>query len=270
MPDGVRERILRWSGPRSEPADDVLAAEEPLEIRVNGVPVAVVMRTPGHDEELGLGFLLTERVIASAGDVAHLRHCSVVPDPDAEDNVLLATLRTGVSVDLERLRRNVYASSGCGLCGKATIEAATACAPPLTDDVRVPASVLYALPDRLRSAQRMFAATGGLHAAGLADAAGSLLVVREDVGRHNAVDKVIGWAVRCGSPTAGRVLMVSGRTSFEIVQKAAAARIPVVAAVSAPSSLAVGLARSKGITLIGFLRGESMNVYAGSQRITAN
>jgi FdhD protein len=257
-----------WAGDAARPGRDALAREEPLEIRINGVPVAVLMRTPGHDEDLGHGFLITERVVNSPADIASVRHCTNLPDAAAEDNVLLVALREGVALDLERLRRNIYSNSSCGLCGKATIEAAVAVAGPVDDPVRVPHAVLYALPNRLRREQPVFDATGGLHAAGLFDAAGELLAIREDVGRHNAVDKTVGWAVRSGRfPPAGTILMVSGRASFEIVQKAAAARIPVVAAVSAPSSLAVESAQALGITLAGFLRGEGMNVYAGPQRI---
>jgi FdhD protein len=196
-----------------------------------------------------------------------VRHCGG-DRPDADENVVRVVLRPGVRTDLEKLRRNLFASSSCGVCGKATLENALATAPPLDDPARIEASLLLELPERLRAAQRAFDETGGLHAAGLFDGAGQLLVVREDVGRHNAVDKVIGWAARAGRmPLAGHTLVVSGRASFEIVQKALAARIPIVAAVSAPSSLAVGLAQSAGIALIGFLRGRGFNAYGARERV---
>ena len=267
--DGVREvKVIRFAAGSAEPAHDRVAHEEPLEIQLAGASLAVVMRTPGHDLELVTGFLLTERAVASLAEVESVRHCSEATDPAAEDNVVRVTLRPGSKPDLERLRRNLFASSSCGVCGKATLENALASAAPLDDDTRVPASLLPALPERLRAAQHVFAETGGLHAAGLFDAEGRLLVAREDVGRHNAVDKVIGWAARTGRvPLAGHVLVVSGRASFEIVQKALAARVPIVAAVSAPSSLAVSLAEAGGIALVGFLRGRGFNVYGACERI---
>ncbi len=269
LQEGVRPApVTRFAGAEGRRGEDRVAHEEPLEIQLGTTSLAVVMRTPGHDEELGLGFLVTERVVSRADEVEALRHCSVAPHPEAEENVLRVTLREGVEVDLERLRRNLFASSSCGICGKASIENALATAPPLADDSRIATDVLYGLPDRLRAAQAVFDETGGLHAAGLFDAAGRLQVAREDVGRHNAVDKVIGWAAREGRlPLSGHVLMVSGRTSFEIVQKALAARIPVVAAVSAPSSLAVRLATESGMTLVGFLRGRGLNLYGNPERV---
>jgi FdhD protein len=192
----------------------------------------------------------------------------VVADPASEDNVIRVTLRRGLRVDLERLRRNLYASSSCGICGKATIDNVLQTAPPLSDASRFAARFFHALPKRLRESQAVFSQTGGLHAAGIFSSQGDLLVVREDVGRHNAVDKAIGWAVRGDRlPLGGHVLMVSGRISYEIVQKALAARIPVVAAVSAPSSLAIELAERAGMMLIGFLRGSGFNVYGQQERI---
>jgi FdhD protein len=267
--DGVRAvEIVRFAGASGAPARDRVAHEEPLEIQLGPVSLAVVMRTPGHDLELVTGFLVTERAIDSLADVEAVRHCSEAVDPAAEDNVVRVILAPGVTPDLERLRRNLFASSSCGVCGKATLENALASAKPLDDATRVPASFLHALPEQLRAAQRVFDETGGLHAAGLFDASGRLLVAREDVGRHNAVDKVIGWAARAGRlPLSGCALMVSGRASFEIVQKALAARIPIVAAVSAPSSLAVSLAEAAGIALVGFLRGGGFNVYGARERI---
>ncbi|HKA89291.1 MAG TPA: formate dehydrogenase accessory sulfurtransferase FdhD [Haliangiales bacterium] len=265
--DGERFDVVErdeWRGAAHQRAEDAVAREEPLEIRIGGVPVAVVMRTPGDDEELVRGFLVTERVVDRAEDVASVRHCADA----AEDNVMQAVLARGVEVDLARLRRNLYASSSCGVCGKTSIAAAMGCAPPIADNVRVPSDVLYGLPARLRAAQEVFGRTGGLHAAGLFDERGEPLAVREDVGRHNAVDKIVGWAAAAGLlPLSRRILMVSGRVSFEIVQKALAARAPILAAVSAPSSLAVDAARAGGMTIVGFVRGERMCVYAGAERV---
>jgi FdhD protein len=269
MSDAVREAdVLRVEGAEARPARDLVAHEEPLEIQLSGTPLAVLMRTPGHDLELVTGFVLTERVVESLAEVEAVRHCTDVRTPEAEDNVVRVTLRAGLRPDLERLRRNLFASSSCGVCGKATLENALATAPPLDDPTRLRASLLTGLPGQLRAAQPVFDETGGLHAAGLFDSEGRLLVAREDVGRHNAVDKVVGWAARAGRlPLAGSVLVVSGRASFEIVQKALAARIPIVAAVSAPSSLAVSLAHAAGIALVGFLRGAGFNVYGARERI---
>ncbi|HBZ69352.1 MAG TPA: formate dehydrogenase accessory sulfurtransferase FdhD [Deltaproteobacteria bacterium] len=247
---------------------DAVACEEPLEIQLSGAPLAVVMRTPGHDEELALGFLVTERVIQSLDDLLSLRHCSIAPHPEAEGNVMRVLLRPGVPVDLEGLRRNLYASASCGICGKATIENALRIAKPLDDSARFPRSFFSRLMERMRSAQRAFERTGGIHAAALVAPEGALLVVREDVGRHNAVDKVVGWAAGRGMlPLGGHALLVSGRISYEIVQKALAARIPLVAAVSAPTSLATRLAEQAGIGLVGFLRGPGFNVYGRRERV---
>jgi len=262
----ARERFREGQG---ESVDDLVAIEEPLEIQLGGAPLAVVMRTPGHDEELALGFLVTERVVASPAQVLSVRHCRAVSDPDAAENVVRVLLAEGVAVDLDALRRNLYASSSCGICGKATIANALVSAPPLADASRFAPAFLTGLPQRLEAVQPAFAATGGLHAAGLFAPDGELLVVREDVGRHNAVDKVIGWALRAGRlPLAGHVLLVSGRISYELVQKALVARIPVLAAVSAPSSLAIELAERAQLTLVGFLRGRSFNVYGERSRIS--
>ena len=260
-----------WQGQaRLEDVDEVVR-EEPLEIRIGGVPVVVIMRTPGHDEELAMGFLASEGVVDGPDAVRSIRHCTVVEDPEAEGNVVQVTLREGVDVDWTRLRRNLYSSSSCGLCGKASIDQLMLRCDRLEDDVRVPAAVLYELPARLRAEQDVFERTGGLHAAGLFRADGASLVVREDVGRHNAVDKVVGWAMQRGGglPLRGHVLMVSGRVSYEITQKAVAAGIPVIAAVSAPSSLAVDLAARAGLTLVAFLRGQRLCAYAGAERIVA-
>jgi FdhD protein len=267
-----RVPVLRIRGAVRTTRPDTVAAEEPLEIRLNGTPLAVTMRTPGHDFDLVHGFLATEGVIAGNADVAGLRYCEGVDDEGRNTyNVIDVDLAPGVTPPDTALDRNFYTSSSCGVCGKASIDAIrTKSAYAVnTDAVRLPLEVLLALPDRLRSAQEVFDKTGGLHAAGLFTAAGDLVSLREDVGRHNAVDKVVGDGVREGRlPLAGHVLMVSGRASFELTQKAAMAGIPVLAAVSAPSSLAVELAREVGITLVGFLRGDGCNVYTHTERLS--
>jgi FdhD protein len=256
---------------------DLLAAEEPLGIRIGGEAVSLTMRTPGDDVELTAGFLVSEGIVAAAADITSIRICDGSQcghDHEAGDavgNIADVTLRPGLAVR-PGLRRSFLTSSACGVCGKASI--ADLHVPgsfDLSDDqALVTAEVLTGLPDALRRAQRVFERTGGLHAAGLFTAAGELLAAREDVGRHNAVDKVVGWALQAGRlPLAGCVLLVSGRASFELVQKAVLAGIPVLAAVSAPSSLAAELATDAGLTLVGFLRGGSMNVYAGAERISA-
>jgi FdhD protein len=257
-------------GQRRRP--DALAAEEPLELRVDGTALAVTMRTPGDDVELAHGFLLTEGVIGGREDVAMARFCEGAgPDGRNTYNVLDLTLAEGVPPPQTGVERNFYTTSSCGVCGKAALDAVRLRTrySPAADEVRVDPSVLSAMPDALRDAQRVFETTGGLHAAGLFAADGTRLVVREDVGRHNAVDKVIGWAVLENRiPLRGTVLLVSGRASFELVQKAAMAGVPVLAAVSAPSSLAAELADESGMTLVGFLRGDEMNVYSGLHRLS--
>jgi FdhD protein len=266
-----RTPVLRIRGAAHSTRADTVAAEEPLEIRLGGSPLAVTMRTPGDDFDLVHGFLATEAVIRSAEDVAGLRYCNSV-DEDGRNtyNVVDVDLAPGVRAPDTALDRNFYTSSSCGVCGKASIDAirTRTSFDVAADPVRVPLEVLLALPDRLRAAQQVFERTGGLHGAGVFTADGSLVALREDVGRHNAVDKVIGDAVRAGRlPLAGHVLMLSGRSSFELTQKAAMAGIPVLAAVSAPSSLAVELAREVGITLVGFLRGDGCNVYSCPERL---
>ena len=261
-------RVLRYGAEESTRADDQLAAEEPLEIRIGQQPLTVMMRTPGHERELALGFLFGEGIVRSASDVAGVE---VVPNgehPDIE-NVLEIHLRPEAPGVDRRWQRNFLAASSCGLCGVSTIEAIHQAAPPLPDDgLLIDPEIIYGLDARLRSEQAIFARTGGLHAAGLFTLEGEPVVVREDIGRHNAVDKVIGHAVeRQLLPLDRHILMVSGRTSFEIVQKALQARIPVLVAVSAPSSLARDLAQASNQTLIGFLRGRNLNVYSGRQRI---
>ncbi len=247
--------------------DDLVAHEEPLELRLGSLPLAVLMRTPGHDEELAWGFCATERVVQDLRDIQSVRHCTTVEDPEAEDNVVTITPRPEATVDVERLRRNMFASSSCGICGKASIAAVRTLAPPLRDATCLDAAVAARLPELLREAQPGFSRTGGLHAAGLFTPRGELVVAREDVGRHNAVDKVVGHLVRQGRTLAGHVLVISGRISFEIAQKAAQAGIPIVVAVSAPSSLAVRLGRELDLTLVGFARGERLCVYSGEQRL---
>ena len=267
----VRRPVLHIADGRSRRRPDALAAEEPLEIRVDGRPLAVTMRTPGHDVELAHGFLLTEGVIGAREDVSTARYCDSVDDDGRNTyNVLDVALAPGVPPPDDSVERRFYTTSSCGVCGKASLDAVrtkTRFAPG-DDPMTVSAEVLFGLPDALRAAQAVFETTGGLHAAGLFRADGTLVVVREDVGRHNAVDKVVGHALLDGAvPAAGSVLMVSGRASFELTQKAVMAGIPVLAAVSAPSSLAVEMALETGMTLVGFLRGRSMNVYAGTQRV---
>lgn len=247
------------------PRPDRLAREEPLEIRVRGRNVAVTMRTPGHDDELAAGFLLSEGMIRERGDVTEIAPCR---QGQATDNTLNVFLSPAVEVDFARLTRHVFASSSCGLCGKASIDSVHQHFPPVESQVKVSMKMITRLPDILRQAQKAFAVTGGLHAAAIFDLKGKLIVLREDVGRHNAVDKVIGHGfLRRLLPFEKHILLVSGRASFEIMQKALAARLPVVCAVSAPSSLAVEFAEESGQTLIGFLRGDTMNVYAHPGRV---
>ncbi|MGH3022080.1 MAG: formate dehydrogenase accessory sulfurtransferase FdhD [Gaiellaceae bacterium] len=250
----ARTEVVRIPGGTTEP--DELAVEEPLEIRVGGRPIAVTMRTPGQDEELALGFLRSEGIPAVAAQ----------PTADLAANTI--DVEVDGAFDAERLRRNFYTSSSCGVCGKGALEAVAVEADRVESGLRVPAALVSELPERLREAQPAFAATGGLHATGLFAADGELLCVREDVGRHNAMDKVIGWAFLGGLlPLAERLLCVSGRLSFELVQKAAVAGCPILVAVGAPSTLAVELARDRGITLCGFVRGGRLNVYSEPGRI---
>jgi FdhD protein len=262
----LRLRAEHWS---QQP--DRLAVEEPLELRVGRRALAVTMRTPGHDVELVHGFLLTEGVITSVSDVVTARYCDSLDELGRNTyNVLDVALAPGVAAPAAGVDRNFYTTSSCGVCGKASLDAVRLHTrfSPAQDPARVSSQTLFAMPDALRAGQQLFESTGGLHAAGLFTVDGRLLVVREDVGRHNAVDKVLGWALLNGRiPAAGCVLMVSGRASFELVQKAVMAGVPVLAAVSAPSSLAVDLAAESGLALIGFLRGTTMNVYAGATRI---
>jgi FdhD protein len=300
-----RRRVLRIrEGARDERADTVVV-EEPLEIRVGGRAVAVTMRTPGDDFDLVRGFLLSEGVITGPEEVTALRYCAPVraagdggydaydghdsaydkhdsanngydsayDGHDSAYNVVDAVLAPGVASPHPSIERAFYTTSSCGICGKASLDAVRTSSRwrPAEDPVQVSEAVLATLPERLRAGQAVFERTGGLHAAGLFAADGELLCLREDVGRHNAVDKVLGWALGGGRlPLSGTVLQVSGRASFELVQKAVMAGVPVLAAVSAPSSLAVDLAADAGLTLVGFLRGRSMNVYACASRVVAS
>lgn len=266
-----RRPVLRIRDGAVTRRPDVLTAEEPMEIRVDGRPLAVTMRTPGDDFDLAVGFLVGEGVLRSADDVVTARYCAGATDDGGNTyNVVDVQLAPGVTAPDPSLERAFYTTSSCGVCGKSSLEAVrTASAWSVADDpLRVSPAVLATLPDRLRAAQPVFARTGGLHAAGLFAADGELVTVREDVGRHNAVDKVVGDALRNGRlPLRGKILVVSGRASFELVQKAVMAGIPMMAAVSAPSSLAVDLAEEHGVTLVAFLRGASMNVYTGAERL---
>jgi FdhD protein len=268
-----RRRVLRIRDGVAGHRADTLVAEEPLEIRLNGKPLAITMRTPGDDFALATGFLVSEGVLAAAEEVASVVYCAgATADGGNTYNVVDVQLATGVPLPDITLERHTYTTSSCGLCGKASLDAVrTTTRLPITDldAPRLTPQLLAALPERLRTAQTVFDRTGGLHAAALFGEDGELLDAREDVGRHNAVDKLIGRALREGRlPLAGKILMVSGRASFELAQKAVMAGIPVLAAVSAPSSLAVDLAAETGLTLVGFLRGSNMNVYAGEQRFT--
>jgi FdhD protein len=263
-------RVLSVRDGAAAEQDDRLATEEPMEVRVGGPgrepeAIVVTMRTPGADFELAAGFLLTEGLIAGRDDIDRIAYCEL---PAEEQQYNVVTVRLTRPFDPEAVRRNTYATSSCGICGKASLEQVEVRCAHLPAGFVVPGSVVTELPERLRKAQKLFDQTGGLHAAGLFDARGTLTGIREDVGRHNAVDKVVGDMVLAGRiPLWERILMVSGRVSFEIVQKAAVAGIPVVCAVSAPSSLAVSAGERLGMTVVGFLRGDRFNVYAHPERI---
>jgi FdhD protein len=281
----ARRRVSHRTADSVTDRPDTLVVEEPLEIRVNGSALTVTMRTPGSDVELAQGFLLTEGLIGCRNDVLRVQYCrgaetrstpeSLRSSPPGDGinnyNVLDVTLTPGVTLPDVNIARNFYSTSSCGVCGKASLDAVRLSSrhSPGDDPSAVSTATLTSMPAQLRSAQKVFARTGGLHAAALFTVDGTLLAVREDIGRHNAVDKVIGWALEAGHvPLSGTVLLVSGRASFELTQKAVMAGIPVLAAVSAPSSLAVDLAAQSGLTLVAFLRGDSMNIYSRSDRIT--
>ncbi|MFD9116898.1 formate dehydrogenase accessory sulfurtransferase FdhD [Streptomyces bottropensis] len=285
-----RRKVIRIRDGAVSTRPDTLVAEEPMEIRLNGKPLAITMRTPGDDFALAAGFLVSEGVLAERSDLQNIVYCagatgggtsrssSGAESGGGSNTYNVVDVRTSPEVVVPdiTLERNVYTTSSCGLCGKASLDAVRTTARWVVDDtrggeappVRLDPELLASLPDRLRAAQRVFDRTGGLHAAALFGEDGELLDVREDVGRHNAVDKLVGRALQSGGlPLSRAVLLVSGRASFELAQKAVMAGIPVLAAVSAPSSLAVDLAAEAGLTLVGFLRGSSMNVYAGEHRI---
>lgn len=266
-----RRRVLRLGSQGVAGRPDTLAVEEPLEVRVAGRPLSVTMRTPGHDFDLVTGFLVSEGVIRGSADVQGIRYCAGALDDGTNTyNVVDVSLAPGVVPPDPSVERNFYTTSSCGVCGKASLDAVRTSAfwSVHDDPVTFDPATLAQLPDRLRAAQPVFDRTGGLHAAGLFTRDGELLCAREDVGRHNAVDKVLGWAAREDRlPLTGTILMVSGRASFELVQKAVMGGIPALAAVSAPSSLAAELATDAGLTLVGFLRGSSMNVYSGAGRL---
>jgi len=265
----ARVRALRWSGGRAAQGEESLAAEEPLEIRLGGRRFTLTMRTPGDDEELVAGFLFGEGFVACAhelGEIRRVRSRAGKPEPNMIDAIL--------NVPAERLRarlkRNFAITSSCGICGKTSIESITRRVAPPRGTVRAASPAILGLGAAMRAEQAIFAATGGLHAAAIFDLSGTLRALREDVGRHNAVDKLVGWALGAGLlPLSDSIMMVSGRLSFELVQKAAAAGVPIVAAVSAPSSLAVELAQETGTTVIGFLRGGSFNIYTHPERIVS-
>lgn len=261
-------QIVEWQDGQSRRMQDYLVAEEPLEIRVNDVPLTVTMRTPGNDLELAAGFLLTEGLIDSSSQISELREGTA--NGEAPGNLVEIEL-DGVQLDREQLQRNFFAASSCGVCGKASIEAIRLRGLKRPNpDFLIDARLVCSFPEKLRGAQAIFGRTGGLHAAAVFDQTGQLIAIREDVGRHNAVDKVVGWALMAGKlPLSDCILMVSGRCGFEIVQKALAAGFPVVISVSAPSSLAVQLAREMGLTLIGFLRDQRFVVYAGESCVAS-
>lgn len=253
---------LSRSGETTE-ASDMLVTESPVEFRLGGVPLAVLMRTPGHDQELGLGFAITEGIVLDPGEVADVAPAGDPADGDRWE----LQLADGVVVDPEQFRRNLYTTSSCGVCGKASIDAVRVAARKPPSGPLVSASVLFGLPAVMHASQASFAKTGGMHAAALFTGAGELIALREDIGRHNAVDKVIGYSSRRQWPLGELILLVSGRVSFEMVQKAAVAGVPVVAGVSAASSLAVELGEELGMTVIGFLREDSCNVYTDQSRV---
>jgi FdhD protein len=260
-------QVAEWQGGNLRRFQDYLVAEEPLEVRVGGAPLTVTMRTPGHDSELAAGFLFTEGLIQKREQIVSLQEGT--PEKSQAAGNLVQVELAGTEFERERMQRNFFVASSCGICGKASIDAIRVRGiPPPNPEFRFDPEVLCTLPDKLRAAQTIFGRTGGLHAAGLFSSEGELVAVREDVGRHNAVDKIVGWALLQGRlPFAHSALMVSGRGGFEIIQKALVAGLPLVASVSAPSGLAVRLARELGLTLVGFLRGRRFLIYSGEQRL---
>lgn len=256
--------IQRWRDGATRREEDELAVEEPLEIRINNQPISVTMRTPGHDDELVAGFLFSEGVVKRRGAVDQIK-----PHPRNQyGNIVNVTLGEDEMIDWNRLKRSFVSTSSCGLCGRESIDAVKSNVPKIRSDISVSHEVIQRLPGKLRRSQSAFLSTGGLHAAALFDSRGRLIVVREDIGRHNAVDKVIGWGLLNSKlPFTKRVMLVSGRASFEIVQKTLMARLPILCAISAPSNLAGELSKARGQTLVGFLRGNQMNVYARPRRL---
>ena len=273
-PPGSKTKASVWvvENGKVRSRSDQLATEEPLEIRLVSPQktVAITMRTPGADFELAAGFLYSEGVVKNREDIERISYCvDAIVDKEQRYNIVNVKLREGLRVDFQPLERHFFTTSACGVCGKTSLEAlrSRGCS-VIPKGTEVPVEVIYSLPEQLRSSQRVFSSTGGLHAAALFDSQGQLLAVREDVGRHNALDKLVGSALLSGElPFSDRIVMVSGRSSFEILQKCLVARVPIICAVSAPSSFAVELAREFGITLVGFLRGERFNVYAGKERL---
>jgi FdhD protein len=270
MKPAVQTKIRRYErGTFAEKADD-LATEEPLEIRIEGQSVAVLMRTPGNDRELAAGFLVSENIVRKADDVFEITVCGENAAGTDETNVVNVTLKNPACFDAAKFSRNLISSSSCGICGKASIESITKQFAPIKSEIKIAGALLSDLPARLAEAQKTFQLTGGLHACALFEKDGTLIALREDVGRHNALDKLIGYALLQNSlPLHRQVLLLSGRVSFEMVQKALAAGIAIIAAISAPTSLAVEFARANNQTLVGFLRGSEMNIYAGAERITS-
>jgi FdhD protein len=264
----LKRKVARWHDCRASLVEDELVVEEPIEIRVGGHSLIVLMRTPGQDFELAAGFLYTEDIVKSGDDIGTIAYCEDAEQADLQ-NIINVNLTNGWDAESQDgWQRNFHANASCGLCGKMTIESVRQAIPPIESQLRIDPETVYTLNDLLRSAQSVFEATGGLHAAGLFTAGGELQISREDIGRHNAVDKVIGQALLAEMlPLDNHILMVSGRASFEIVQKALFARIPVVVAVSAGSTLAVDLAQESGMALIGFTRGNRMTVYSCPERI---
>jgi FdhD protein len=264
MDASTTRRIVRVTGDGQDAADDLVVVEAPVELRLGGVPIAVLMRTPGDDTDLALGFAITEGIVLGPHEVA-----AVTPagDPDAGDRWTIE-LADGVTVDPEQFRRNLYTTSSCGVCGKASIDAVRVAAPAPPQGPQVSADLLLSLPPRMRLVQAEFARTGGLHGAALFDPTGALEASCEDIGRHNAVDKLVGRMAQRRWPLGETILVVSGRVSFEMVQKAAVAGIPVICGVSAASSLAAELGDELGLTVIGFLRDGGFNVYAGAHRVS--
>jgi FdhD protein len=267
-------KIKKITATGSENKDDLLAIEEPLEIRLGygtanqreQKSLSVTMRTPGHDYELAAGFLFTEGIVQSFSQIESIKYCVDTGKQEEKDNVVRVELKPDVIIDFEKLQRHFYTSSSCGVCGKSSIDSVKQQCQLIQSDLKVSEKTIHSLPDKLREAQLVFEHTGGLHASALFDAQGEMILLREDVGRHNALDKVIGAMLfKNEISLSNYILLVSGRASFELVQKAALAGIPVLAAVGAPSSLAVELAREAGMTLIGFLREQRFNIYTGEQ-----